>query len=334
MIEDARVLQEEFIPGEIKHRDAETSHLSDALNPLTRGERGETAFLYGPSGAGKTCVAKFTVNQLRENALDIDHQYVNCWEDYSRFKALYRLLDGIGKTIDIHRQSTPKDVLLERLREYSDSQYVAILDEVDQLEDKGLLYDLYRIQNLTMVLVANREEDVFGALDARLNSRLSSCTRIRFRPYHDEELVAILKDRVRWGLRNDAIDQERLELIADAAAGDARAAIGILRNAARTANRDGLAEIPTEVIEKVVPETKSEIQQKNVEKLNEDQKVLYDIITTAGEISPSELYSQYTNRVSTPKTKRMMRNYLAKLEHYNLIKSHGATRGRVYEAMS
>jgi Cdc6-like AAA superfamily ATPase len=53
MIDDARVLQEEFIPREIKHRDAETSHLSDALNPPTRGERGETAFLYGPFGAGE-----------------------------------------------------------------------------------------------------------------------------------------------------------------------------------------------------------------------------------------------------------------------------------------
>jgi len=330
MIEDARVLQEEFIPGEIKHRDAETSHLSDALNPLTHGERGETAFLYGPSGAGKTCVAKFTVNQLRENALDVDHQYVNCWEDYSRFKTLYRLLDGIGKTIDIHRQSTPKDVLLERLRKYSATQYVVILDEVDQLEDKSLLYDLYRIQNLTMILIANREEDLFASLDDRLNSRLSSSTRIRFGQYHDYELVAVLEDRVRWGLADDAIDRDSLTVIADAAAGDAREAIGILRNAARSAARDGLDEIPIDVIEEVVPETKSEIQQKNIEKLNEDQKVLYKIITETGEVRPATLYSQYTNRVEDPRTKRMMRNYLQKMEHYNLIESRGATRGRTY----
>jgi Cdc6-like AAA superfamily ATPase len=279
-------------------------------------------------------VAKFTVNQLRENALDVDYQYVNCWEDYSRFKTLYRLLDGIGKTIDIHRQSTPKDVLLERLREYSDSQYVAILDEVDQIEDKSLLYDLYRIQNLTMILIANREEDLFASLDDRLNSRLSSSARIRFGQYHDHELVAILEDRVRCGLADDAIGRKQLAVIADAAAGDARGAIGILRNAARTAARDRLDEIPVDVIEEAVPEAKSKIKRKNVEKLNQDQQVLYDIISETDEITLGDLYDQYQNRVKDPKTRRMVRNYLSELEHYNLISGKGATKGRKYRAIS
>lgn len=69
-------------------------------------------------------------------------------------KALHRLLDGIDSTVDVHRQSTPKDVLLERLRENDDTPYVVILDEVDQLEDKSLLYDLYRIPHLTMILIS------------------------------------------------------------------------------------------------------------------------------------------------------------------------------------
>lgn len=139
MIENARVLQPEFIPREIKHRDAETSHLSDALNPLIHGERGETSILYGPSGVGKTCVARYTINELRENAFDVTHQYVNCWDDHSRFKALYTLLEAIENTVGIHRQSTPKDVLLERLQDYDDGQYVVVLDEVDQLQDKDLI---------------------------------------------------------------------------------------------------------------------------------------------------------------------------------------------------
>jgi Cdc6-like AAA superfamily ATPase len=181
-----------------------------------------------------------------------------------------------------------------------------------------------------MILVANRQEDLFASLDDRLNSRLSSSARIRFGQYHDHELVAILEDRVRWGLSNEAINQEALAAVADAAAGDARAAIGILRNAARTATRDGLDEIPTDVIEEAVPEAKSEIQRKNVEKLNEDQKVLYEIITEEGEVSPVKLYSLYTDRAEDPKTKRMMRNYLQKMEHYNLIEAKGATRGRTY----
>lgn len=48
----------------------------------------------------------------------MEYQYVNVWENHSRFKVLYELLDGIGETLDIHRKSTPTDVLLDRLHEY------------------------------------------------------------------------------------------------------------------------------------------------------------------------------------------------------------------------
>jgi Cdc6-like AAA superfamily ATPase len=82
------------------------------------------------------------------------------------------VLEGIDRTVDIHRQSTPKGVLLDRIRDYNGPPYVVILDEVDQLEDKSLLYDLYRIRNLTMILIANQEEELFSEIGNRLTSRL------------------------------------------------------------------------------------------------------------------------------------------------------------------
>lgn len=330
MIEDARVLQPEFQPREVVHRDAETQQLSNALEPLIRGERPETALLYGPSGVGKTCIARFTVERLREQALDVEHQYVNCWEDYTPYKTLYRILEGINQSFDIHRQSTPQDVLLERLRDYNEHPYVVILDEVDQLDDKSLLYDLYRIRVLTMVLIANEEDGLFATLDDRVNSRLSSCMRIKFQRYTQHELSAILRDRVRWGLTPEAIPDELIAEIADAAAGDARAGIGILRNAARHAQREGSETITAEMIETAVPETHSELKQASREKLNPHQEVLYDILQDHGAIQPGELYRAYENQVDDSKTKRTVRNHLSKLEHYNLIESDGNTRARTY----
>lgn len=47
MIENARVLQPEFIPSKVERRDAEINHLIYTLEPITRGERAETAFLTG-----------------------------------------------------------------------------------------------------------------------------------------------------------------------------------------------------------------------------------------------------------------------------------------------
>jgi Cdc6-like AAA superfamily ATPase len=274
MIENARVLQPEFIPSEVEHRDGEINHLLHALDPITRGERAETAFLTGPSGAGKTCIAQFALTRLRENVLDINHQYVNCWEDYSRFKTLYRILDGINETLNIHRQSTPTDVLFDRLREYDGPPYVVILDEVDQLEDKGLLYDLYRISNLELVLIANREEELFADLGNRLSSRFSSCERIRFDQYSESELVSILEARARWGLAGGAVGTSELRVMANAAAGDARTAIGILRTAARYADRDGADGISVGVISEAIPEAKSEIHQKSLDKLSRSYREL------------------------------------------------------------
>jgi orc1/cdc6 family replication initiation protein len=330
MITDARVLQPEFIPQEVKHRSGEISHLSSVLSRVTDNTATDPVFLYGPSGVGKTCIAQFIVERLRQNLVEVNHQYVNCWEDQSRFKSLYRLLDGIGRTVDIHRQSTPTDVLLERLREADDIPYVVILDEVDQLEDKSLLYDLYRMSHITMILIANSEESVFGKIDGRLYSRLSNCKRIHFRPYHEDELVAILEDRVRWGLVEDSIERSRLELIAANAGGDARVAIGILRQAAHTVRDESMEQMTAEVIRKVTPEAKSEIKQKTVDRLTKQQKLLYEIVSEHQEIPPQKLYTAYCERSNDPKTKRMVRNYLAKLEHYNLIVAEGNTKARVY----
>ena len=334
MITDARVLKPEFIPQEVKHRDGEVNYLSSVLRPILNGNPADPAFMYGPSGVGKTCIAQFTVEQLRENVVELNHQYVNCWEDYSRFKTLYALLDGIGQTIDIHRQSTPKDVLLDRLRNYEGPPYIVILDEVDQLEDKSLLYDLYRIPRLTMILIANSEEGLFASIDARLNSRLTDCTRIHFKKYRNDEIVAILQDRVRWGLQGNVIDEQRLTTIANNAAGDARVAIGILRKAARAAKKNNFNEIPEQVIRNVVPEAKTEIKQKTVSRLTPHQQALYEIITETDKIGAQNLHEEYRCRVADPKTQRMVRNYLSKLEHYNLIASEGNTKARIYRAVA
>ena len=333
MIKDARVLDPEFLPPDVVHRAAHISHLSDAIRPITEGEPAQTSFLYGPSGSGKTCIAKFVVNQLREEVLDVNSKYVNCWQDYSRYKTLYRVLEGLNRTIDIHRQSTPTDELIERLRAYDGEPYIVILDEVDQLEDKSVLYDLYQIRSISMVLIANSDDEFFNQLGRRLTSRLQTSARIHFDSYSLAQLVSILKDRVEWGLHDGVIESDQLELIANAAAGDARVAIGILQAAARRAKANEHSSISDDIIEASVSEAKSEITQKNIQKLTPDQRVLYDIIVDAGEIAPSDLYEQYNEQAEDPKSDRTVRTNLQKMVHYNLIAADGENRGRTYRAL-
>jgi Cdc6-like AAA superfamily ATPase len=330
MITDARVLQAEFVPRDVEHRDPEVNALSGTLRPITAGERPETAILTGPSGAGKTCIAKFTVDRLREEVLDLRHQYVSCWRHYTGYRTLIRILEGLDVAIDVHRQSTPRDELVARLREYDGPPYVVVLDEVDQLRDTGVLFELLRIRPIALVLIANREAELFADCDERLVSRLQTARGIRFDAYSIEELVAILSTRVRWGLRGEAVEHHHLERIADAAAGDARQDIGILRSAARLADERGLGTLTGAVVDDAIDDGKAEVRRKTVDKLTPHQRALYRILDERGELDPGTLYGEYADRVEDPRTKRTVRNYLTKLSHYNLVAIEGEKRGRTY----
>lgn len=330
MITDARVLQDSFVPEEVVHRNSELNQLSGALEPLLHEEPPENVCLFGPTGAGKTCCARYAVDQLREAMLDVNTQYVNCWNDYNRYRVFYRLLDGIGRTLDVHRQSTPQDVLFERLRERDNQPYVVILDEVDQLQDRDVLYDLYTLPAVTMVLIANDDAEFFASLDDRLYSRLTGSEHVSFDRYSLDELVAILESRVQWGLVDDAVGQEELGLIADAAAGDARIAISILRTAARHAQRAGADRLTKDDIEAAIPKAQTALHKTTIDQLIADQQLLYEIIDEHTEIAPGTLYDEYERRADDPKSRRMVRNYLSKMEQYDVIEAEGEKRGRLY----
>ena len=332
MIQDARVLKEDHVPGEVVERNSELNALSGALEPIEEGESAESAFLFGPSGTGKTFLAKFMLGELEREVLDVNTQFLNCWQDYTRYRVLYEVLDGFASTVNIHRQSTATDKLLNQVQHYDGPPYVVVLDEVDQLEDKEVLYDLYKVGNLSMILISNREKELFTHLDNRLVSRLHGARRIQLQKYHLNELADILEQRTINGLERDAIDRRQLELISDLAAGDARIGIAILRSAAREAESRGADKITSEIIKSVAPEARDTVQQKTINQLREHQRVLYEVLDEHGELNPGELYCHYQESVDDPKTDRTVRNYLKKMEHYNLLIAEGEKRGRTYRA--
>ena len=334
MITDARVLRAGFVPREVEHRDAEVTHLTEILASLTDGDPADTTLLLGPSGVGKTCLAKFTAEQLRQEVLDVEYQYVNCWQNFSEYRTIVSILEGLGRTLDINRQSTPRDELFDRLRRYDGPPCVVILDEADQLEQKRLLYHLHELPQFSMLLIANREADLFAGVGERLMSRLTGSERIRFDRYSPDELVSIMDGRVRAGLEDGVIGREQLETIADAAAGDARVALSILRTAARQAHRNYETEITDEIVDASIPEARVERHQKDLETLKPHQRTLYEIIEEHREISPSELYAEYESRMDDPKTDRTVRNYLSKMDQYDVIEADGTSKDRVYRSVS
>jgi orc1/cdc6 family replication initiation protein len=330
MIRDARVLRAGFVPREIEHRDAEVNHLSSVLEPIANGEPADTAIVTGPSGTGKTCLSKFVTERLREAVLDIETTYVNCWRNYTRFRTLYQILDDLGATIDIHRQSTPHDELIDRLQQHDGARTVVILDEVDQLEDPSVIYDLHSLPQFAIICIANTEEELFSRVDDRLVSRLRSSEHVRMDKYHDEQLYDILRARAKWGLNEDVITDDQLYRIADAAAGDARLAIGILRTAASTADRENHGQITDDNLLDAAEDARAQIRQKSLDSLTPHQRVVYDIVRAHGPLGPSEIHDRYTEEVDDPRTKRTVRTYLSKMAQYNLLEAEGTSRDRAY----
>jgi len=330
MIRDARVLRAGFVPREVEHRDAEVNHLSSVLEPITNGEPADTAIVTGPSGTGKTCISKFVTERLREEVLDVEAIYVNCWRNYTRFRTLYQILDDLGATIDIHRQSTPHDELIDRLQQHDGPRTVVILDEVDQLEDPSVIYDLHSLPQFAIICIANKEEELFSRVDDRLVSRLRSSEHVRMDKYHDEQLYDILSARAKWGLDEDVITDDQLYRIADAAAGDARLAIGILRTAAGKADRENYERITDDILLDAAEDARAQIKQKSLDSLTPHQRVVYDIVREHGPVGPSEIHEHYSEEVDDPRTKRTIRTYLSKMAQYNLLEAEGTSRDREY----
>ena len=330
MIRDARVLRAGFVPREVEHRDAEVNHLSSVLEPITNGKPADTAIVTGPSGTGKTCISQFVTERLREEVLDVKATYVNCWRNYTRFRTLYQILDDLEATIDIHRQSTPHDELINRLQQHDGPRTVVILDEVDQLEDPSVIYDLHTLPQFAIICITNKEEELISRVDDRLVSRLRSSEHIRMDKYHDKQIYDILSARAKWGLGEDVIIDDQLYRIADAAAGDARLAIGILRTAASKADRENRERITNDILLGAAEDARAQIKQKSLDSLTPHQRVVYDIVREYGPLGPSEIHERYTEEVDDPRTKRTIRTYLSKMAQYNLLKAEGTSRDREY----
>jgi orc1/cdc6 family replication initiation protein len=333
MIRDARVLRAGFVPQEVEHRDAEVNHLSSVLEPITNGEPANAAIVTGPSGTGKTCLSKFVTERLREEVLDVEATYVNCWRNYTRFRALYQVLDDLGGTIDVHRQSTPHDELINRIQQYEGPRTVVILDEADQLEDPSVIYDLHSLPQFAVICIANEEEQLFGRVDDRLVSRLRSSEHVRMDRYHDEQLFDILSARAKWGLDEDVVTDDQLYRVADAAAGDARLAIGMLRTAASKATRENHERITDDVLLDAAEDARAQIRQKSLDSLTPHQHVVYEVVRDHGPLGPSAIHDRYTDEVEDPRTKRTVRTYLSKMAQYNLLEAEGTSRDREYSAV-
>jgi len=334
MIRDGRVFRTDWTPEDLHHRHGELQQLSSYLSPIEEGREADPASIFGPTGTGKTAAAEELLRQLRKSVVDLDTILIDCWNNHGRFQVLRELLELVNApTHDLRQDRTSRDEMLARFREHKDDLCVVVLDEVDQLDDEGVLRDLWQTDGVCLLFIANREDDFYGTLDDRLQSRLLTSQVVKFEPYGVDALTDILRSRASAGLARDAIRTAELRTIADTARGDARVAIRGLKNAAEAAEHRGTRRIGQEDIKGAVPKARAEIRQKTKSKLIRHQRLLFEIIEEHGELSASDLHDAYEAEAENPRSKRQRRNYLTKLERYNLIEREGERRWTTYRVV-
>jgi orc1/cdc6 family replication initiation protein len=326
VIEDARVLTADYLPNKLVHREGERQEIARSLKPLVDGGNPDNMLLYGPPGTGKTAMAKYVVDELKEEVF-ASSSYVNCFSQKSRFEIFYELLD---QKLTTPRDGTSTEKIVDMFEEKTRKEpTVVIIDEVDQITDDEVLYELSRFGNVGIIFIAN-DQKIFSHFEDRVRSRLSGMHRIHFKRYSESEIVDILKMRRKHGLKDSAVTDEGLQLIGSHSGGDARIALNTLRLGAREAERREMDRITEELLEEKVSEAYDEDRLESLDRLNDHQKTAYQLLGEHGEMQIGELYEKYGEEVDDPKTRRTLLRYLNKMESYDIIESRGSTSSTRY----
>jgi Cdc6-like AAA superfamily ATPase len=143
---------------------------------------------------------------------------------------------------------------------------------------------------------------------------------IEFKPYTIQEMKDIIQERIENAFHN--VEEGVAALTAAHAinkSGDVRVGLQCLMKAGRLAEKEKSDKLKTSHIKSVLKEVKDakpEILKGNV---TDVEKLVVDIVND-GKTTFDELYSEYSNRVESPLTKRMFREYVNHLTELNLIK--------------
>ncbi|HDD05042.1 MAG TPA: AAA family ATPase [Candidatus Aenigmarchaeota archaeon] len=302
MLRRPEVLDPDFMPEHVFHREREINAIRGAISPLLQGRRGENLFIYGPPGVGKTLCAKYVFEQF-----DFRKAYINCWFHRSPYNLMAEIARQLGIPIPLKGWSL-EEVVKEVVKR---SPFLVILDEVDKASEVNEIYPLVEGTKACFILITNFKEWFMG-LDPRLSSRLHP-TFLEFKPYSFEQMLDIVKERVKLAFAPGSVEKDALVEIARRAflRRDVRVALHLLQKASK--------------FEKIDLEKVNEIAEEFRKKpfLNEMEKRIVEWIKENEGKTTGELYKKFEREM----TERSFRNYIKKLERMGVIRTEETGKG-------
>jgi len=331
IISNSDVLDEGFVPDTLLFRDAQTKELASCL-PSPGRLKPQDCLCYGSPGTGKTSLVRYVLSEASNYAMTRTF-YINCWER----KTLNAVLDELAMQAGLVVPELGSSQKTDRLRhKLGDRPFVIALDEVDKLEPKELNDILYILKDLGagLICVSNSRRFLI-CLDPRVASRIRF-SEIRFQNYTDEEIIAILRNRIDYysALNPQCCKPKVLTRIAELSKGDARVAIQTLGKAAEIAESVGRDHIEESDLLDSFADVRQLKQKYQLEALSLHHKTIIKLLQTHREISSSQFYGLYMRKVRRKgiraKSARSFNNYLKDLLDLKLMECDRANvRGNV-----
>lgn len=354
------VLQTNYTPETIPHRDEQIEAVASILAPSLRGERASNLFLFGKTGSGKTLTIQYVAKQLLNRIRDSGRSnlrviYVNCKLKKvadTEYRILAELISSLGSSVPA--TGLPTDSVYSKFIEIIEEKkqnILIILDEVDQAVKKisdGFLYNLTRLNSelknaqISLVGISNSLTFMDG-LDPRVRSSLGE-EELVFPPYNALQLQDILKKRADEAFLENIIEEGVIAKCAAYAArehGDARRALDLLRVAGELAEREGSKKLSLEFIDMANQKIEKDKMLDIIEnEPRQHQLVLHSILKLMDEkkndsedvIFTGGVYNKYQEVCLKTKndilTQRRVSDIIAEFDMLGLINVDVVSRGR------
>ena len=353
---DRRAFDHGFEPARLPHREHEVDSLVRNLVDALNGHIPSNMLLYGVPGSGKTVVTRFVLSQLREKGLEMGQSVktyeINCRNVDTKYRVVQTIATQLSQRGDVPVPFTgwPTDRVLETVVSRMSrvgGVHIIVLDEVDNLVDKGgddLLYALTSLNTLLgdgrcSIIGISNDLHFTQHLDPRVSSRLSQ-EDIVFHPYVATEIQNILSERASMGIKTGVLDDGVIKLCSALAAqehGDARRALDLLRISVQKAEQRSQNNVDTKHVRLAQSQLEYDQVTPVIKTLPLHQKlVLFSICLNEENglrnISTGEVYRTYSEACSKigtePLTTRRVSSLLNELDTMGLIMARNVSKGR------
>jgi cell division control protein 6 len=354
LFKDKMVLQSNYVPLELEHRDEQIQQIARIVAPALRQERPSNLFIYGKTGTGKTVTVRHTLNHMVEVAkqqeIPIKYCYINC-----KLKRVadteYRLIAELARLFNKAVPSTglPTDEVYNTFHRAIDDKkqvIILVLDEIDQLVKKigdEIIYNLTRmnteLKNAQVCLIGISNDLIFSnTLDPRVKSSLSE-EELVFPPYNAIQLQHILHGRAERAFRPSIIQEGVIQKCAAYAArehGDARRALELLRVAGEVAERTNCAAIAIthidEAEEKIERDRIVDVIQTQPKQFHAVLQAILALAKKRNNIFTGDVYDVYKNVCQAtgqrPLTQRRVSDIIAEMDMLGIINAKVISKGR------